>query len=378
MFFSIIAVPFIASIVMLIFFRRKMAFWEYGALFAVSFAISFFMQFLMCKSNTSDIEYLGYYVTTTTKYEEWNERVRVRKTRSKTVSAGKGKTRVVTETYYVWETHNHPEYYTFTDNANKEHNCAKAVHIKIKNTFGTSEIFRDMKRHYHTKDGDAYDWKWSGDFEKIYPYTVEDYYTNPLKSSRSILWEYDKVTPEIIEEYGLFDYPVVHKTYQPTVLGIKRPDTKYIDNMNALLGKDYQFRLFMCFFKNKGLDAYEYQKAYWQNGNKNELVLCIGFDNNNKVQWCEGFTWCDTPILEAKCKQYFLTHPDIDLKAFSEWLMPLVKTDWRRKDFSDYDYVTTDLSDWQYFWILIITIIANVGCCWMFVINEYDAPEERK
>lgn len=372
MFLSVIAVPFIASIVMLIFYRQKMAFWEYIVLFLVSFAVSFFLKFIMKEVNISDVEYLGYYITQTTKYDEWNERVR--ETRTRTVPAGKGKVR--TQTYTVWVTKTHPEYYTFTDNNNKEHDCAKALHIKIKNIFGSDEVFRDMNRHYHTKDGDAHDWKWLGEFERIYPYTVEDFYSNPLKSSRSIILDCEKVTPDIKEEYGLFDYPIVMKTYQPTVLGIERKDAKYIDYMNALLGKDYEFRLFMCFFEDKDIHAYEYQKAYWENGNKNELVLCLGY-SGNKVTWCEGFTWCDTPVLEAKCKQYWLTHPEIDLKAFAEWLIPVVKSDWERKNFSEFDYITIDITGWQYFWILIITIIANILCCIVFIKNEYDAPEER-
>lgn len=376
MLFFIIAVPFIVSVAMLIFFRRKMAFWEYIVLFLVSFAITFFLRMIMKSANTSDVEYLGYYVTQTTRYEPWNERVRVRHTRTRTVPKTGGGTRTVTESYYVWETRNHPEKFTFTDNAGDEHLCAKALHIKIKNTLASESVFRDMHRHYYTKDGDAYDWKFDDKFEHIFPYTEEHYYKNPLKSSRSILAEYEKITDEIKEEYGLFEYPLVNKTEQKTVLGIQRPDTDYIDKVNALLGKEYQFRVFILCFEGKSIQSALYQKAYWQNGNKNELVLCLGLENG-KVSWCEGFTWCDTPIVEAKCKQYFLSHPNLNFKEFSQWLIPVVKQDWVRKDFPDFDYVNTELSNWQYFWILLLVIIANGLCCYVFVTNSYDAPKEK-
>ena len=135
----------------------------------------------------------------------------------------------------------------------------------------------------------------------------------------------------------------------------------------------------MLFFKDMPASVVEYQKSYWEGGNKNELVLCLGY-TGNKINWCEGFSWCDDPIIEAECKMYFIQHSELKgcLKNFSKFLENQIKANWKRKNFEDFDYLTVELSSTQLWWTFIIALLVNIGMAIYVVMNNIDLSIKEK
>ena len=119
---------------------------------------------------------------------------------------------------------------------------------------------------------------------------------------------YNKTFKEKAKELGLFEYPEIQDYDQKSLLGVRldRLTEKKIKYLNATFGDKYQFRMYILVFKDKPLVISEQQKSYWQGGNKNEFVLCLGYNTKtHKVDWCNPFSWCDSPKLEVATKRYF-------------------------------------------------------------------------
>ena len=358
-------IPFITALFLLIVFNRKMVWWEYLVLILPSLLFTLITQLIMVSVNSSDTEYLGGYVDRITYYEPWDEMVRVRHTR--TNSDGEE------EVYYTWEREYHSERYTYVDNeSNWEHHLSKKEYETIKKRMGDKAVFRDMHRNYHRIDGDAYDIYWDKTIEHLYDITTPHSYTNKIKASQShTIFKYSNISEEDAKELGLYEYPDINLMNQNPIIGryASDKDKQRIKFINATYGKTHQFRVYMLFYEGKDIEISEQQKAYWQNGNKNELVVCLGTQRDSVV-WCNPFSWCDEPKLEVLTRDYFLQNPKVDIDAYGKWLQTQIPTKWKRKEFSDFEYIHIGLSKGQYIALIIIMIILNIGISIFLVMND--------
>lgn len=358
-------IPFITALFLLIVFNRKMVWWEYLVLILPSLLFTLITQLIMVSVNSSDTEYLGGYVNRITYYEPWDEMVRVRHTR--TDSDGEE------EVYYTWEREYHSERYTYVDNeSNWEHYLSKKEYEIIKKRMGNKAVFRDMHRDYHRIDGDAYDIYWDKTIERLYDITTPHSYTNKIKASQShTIFKYSDISEEDAKELGLYEYPDINLMNQNPIIGryASDKDKQRIKYINATYGKTHQFRVYMLFYEGKDIEISEQQKAYWQNGNKNEFVVCLGTQRDSVV-WCNPFSWCDEPKLEALTRDYFIQNPKVDIDAYGKWLQTQIPTKWKRKEFSDFEYIHIGLSKGQYIALIIIMILLNIGISVFLVMND--------
>ena len=325
--------------------------------------------------NESDTEYWGSYMTKIRHYDDWDEWVH--KTCTRRVPAGrdsKGNTIYRTETYDCSYRDYHPERWTYTDNYGSEHYfCDKAEFDRAMAELGYPKmIFVDMHRHYYTKDGDAQDYYWDGTFENSRTLTTWHTYTNKVIASRSI-FRFEDIDKEKAKELGLFEYPEIQDYDQKSLLGVRldRLTMKKIKYLNGTFGSKYQFRMYILVFKDKPLVISEQQKSYWQGGNKNEFVLCLGYNTKtHKIDWCNPFSWCDSPKLEVATKRYFREHPNLNLMGYCKWLEKNINL-WKRKEFKDFDYIDVEMSDGQTTALFIIILLLDIGMSIFLIGNNY-------
>ena len=360
-------IPFITAMFLLIVFNKKMVWWEYAALILPSLLFVLLTRVIMVSANSNDTEYLGGYVNRITYYEPWDEMVEVMHTR--TNSDGE------TEVYYTWEREYHSERYTYVDNESKwEHHLSKKEYEIIKKRMGNKTVFRDMHRNYHRIDGDAYDIFWDGKVETLYDITWPHSYTNKIKASQShTIFKMGDISPEEAKQIGLYEYPEIYSMNQNPIIGrnVSDKDKQRIKYINATYGRKYQFRTYILIYENKDITISEIQKAYWQNGNKNEFVLCLGVQRDSVV-WANAFSWCDEPRLEVKSRDYFIQNPKLDISKYGEWLQTQIPTQWDRKEFEDFAYIRVGLSQGQYIALIIIMIVLNIGISIFLVKNEFN------
>lgn len=377
----IYAIPFITALFLLIVFHKKMVWWEYVVLILPSILFVLLTQIIMVEVNSKDTEYLGSCVTKITHYDPWDEMVTVPRTRR--VPCGRnsdGTTKYRTETYYVRERRFHSDMWTYVSNLNdKEHIISESEYNLIKNRFGGKEVYRDMHRNYHTIDGDAQDVFWDKSVEKLYDITTPNKYKNRINSSEShTILKMEEITEENAKKIGLYDYPEINNLTHDQIIGKDVPfkDKQRIRYINSTYGKPHQFRLYMLLFEDKDVSISEKQRAYWQNGNKNEFVVCLGLKGDSVV-WCNPFSWCDEPILEVLTKDYFINNPKFNADEYGKWLQTQIPTKWKRKEFKDFKYINVGVSGNQYVALLIIMIILNLCISIWLVTNDINNEQKQ-
>ena len=369
--FLIYIIPFLVSVFLLFFFRKKVVWWEYIVMIAVPIVVSLIVRLIMVSYNNTDTEYLGDYITKVRHYDDWDEWVH--RTCTRTVKSGKT---TITQTYDCSYRQYHPERWSYFDQDGEEHWLFYEEEFdEIVRRFGTKMIFVDMHRRYYTDDGDAQDYYWSGSEETAWPVTHSHKYTNKLQNSRSI-FNFEEIDKEYADSIGLYDYPPIEMYDQNPILShtIKLPKNQEdaLRFTNGFYGKKHQFRVFVLLFENKDIEISEKQRSYWKGGNKNELVVCLGV-KDNKVDWCNAFSWCDVPTIDVKTETYFVQNDTLDLKAYSDLLREsLDNGEWVRKNFEDFSYLKPELSLTQQIWVLVISILLNVGFAIFVIKNNFE------
>ena len=94
---------------------------------------------------------------------------------------------------------------------------------------------------------------------------------------------------------------------------------------------------------NKPIEVSEQQKIYWEGGNKNELVICVGLDSLNNIKWNNTFSWCDAPELEIKIKSHLNENEKLNIPELCNFIENNLNS-WKRKEFKDFDYINSMLT----------------------------------
>ena len=364
----IFLIPIVTAGILAFKFREKTALWEYAVVLVPSLLLFFALKYSFVYISSLDKEYLSDLVSKITYYEDWDETVMV--THTRTVSCGNGKTR--TETYVVPERRYHPKRYVYETVTGETNDVSEDEYKLICYKLNMPAVFKDMHRSYRSKDGDAYVTSWNRTRENSYPVTWIHLYQNKVKASSYSIFKYGNMSEEEIKENKLFDYPEIKNNDQNPILGFNATDTDIdaVRYLNGYRGPKNQIHVFILCFNNPSLEVAEMQKAYWQGGNKNEFVVCLGVKNNTVI-WCNPFSWSDEPMLEVKTRDYFIKHPDINFKDYAEWLDTQIDKNWHRKEFNDFNYLSIELSIGWYIAILIIILCDNVGISYWVITNEF-------
>ena len=364
----IFLIPIVTAGILAFKFREKTALWEYAVVLVPSLLLFFALKYSFVYISSLDKEYLSDLVSKITYYEDWDETVMV--THTRTVSCGNGKTR--TETYVVPERRYHPKRYVYETVTGETNDVSEDEYKLICYKLNMPAVFKDMHRSYRSKDGDAYVTSWNRTRENSYPVTWTHLYQNKVKASSYSIFKYGNMSEEEIKENKLFDYPEIKNNDQNPILGFNATDTdiEAVRYLNGDRGPKNQIHVFILCFNNPSLEVAEMQKAYWQGGNKNEFVVCLGVKNNTVI-WCNPFSWSDEPMLEVKTRDYFIKYPDINFKDYAEWLDTQIDKNWHRKEFNDFNYLSIELSIGWYIAILIIILCYNVGISYWVITNEF-------
>lgn len=368
-------IPIITIAILAIFYRKETAWWEYLIVIVPTMLIYFTIRGIALFTSSLSTEYYGGYITKITHYDDWDEWIV--KTCTRRVYAGtdsKGHAKYRTETYDCSYREYYPDYWTMTDNNNSEIYITQHEFDSIKKSWGTPEVFLDMHRDYMTIDGDAQYHEWNNEKETIRTTSTAHSYRNKVKNSLSV-FNFREINQKEAKKLGLFDYPKIKNYDQNPILGLRgytENDIREISYLNGVYGKDKQFRMYLMFFYNKDLQVSIDQQSYWVGGNKNEFNVCIGLDSlTNKIQWVNAFSWMDKPTLEVNVESYFNSRDTVDIKEFSEYINRLIPSQWDRKEFKDFEYLKSELSNKTYMVIIILLFLYNIGISIFVIKNDF-------
>lgn len=346
--------PFGTTLVLLVMRQDLHNWWIYLIMLVCSELLLWLFRYIFNKH--TDAEFLSGYVTSVHHEFPWVERVE----RHETVYDSKGNAHTKVRVEYV----THPDSWYWVLNTGRREGIGYSTFEHMCMLFGTGCQFEHVYHPNCVSGGDGEYSVWNGNELDTQTVTYKHPYVNPIKNSHSI-FRTEKITKERAKELGLYRYPKIKGWEQEVVRsGDHFPWRQNFEEvlaefqrLNAFCGQDWQIHVFVLIFDANlhGVEIVEYQRAYWEGGNKNEFVVCLGVDDNNQVVWSNSFSWMDfdAPTLSVAARSYFIEHPDLDLRAFAHWLRANLDK-WKRKEAQDFKYLGVNLSNVQTFFFVLI------------------------
>ena len=372
-----VLIPVIVAIFFLWFFHKQIVWWEIILPFAATILLIIIFKLIGTSSVTKDYEYWGNYVTEVRYYEPWDEYIH--QTCSSTCCCDDKGNNCTTTYYDCSYVVNHSAEWVAVFNSGETENISQERYIKLKSQFNNSS-FVDMDRNYHSYDGDMYKSIWKGNYEAFEFIASKTSYTNKVQASHSV-FNFPEVKPEMVKKYELYDYTEIQNWNKlNTILGYKgyvhnKETDKKFDYINGLFGRSKEIRVWVLLFKNKPRNIAFMQEGYWKGGNKNELNICIGLDNSNKITWCHIFSWTESQAMKVRTRHFVEDMDKLNLNSLADYLFENIPKNWKRKHFSDFDYLTIETPTWAIITTYILVFLASIGINIWSIKNEFSNDE---
>lgn len=362
--------PIITIIILFIYYKKKIHLVEYLILFFVPLLLIVLMKLIFTRSVDSEI--WGEYIKQVRYYEDWNEYIH--RTCTNTYTDANGNTQ--TTTYDCSYVQYHGEYYEAISNTGNEYYISKNKYEFYKRLWKNSK-FQDMKRNYHSNDGDMYYSNWDNIMDNMFVYFTEHYYENKVIESNSI-FKFEEIDTsfykDIYEYPELIDNKIDAYLYDKSLISneILLANESLI-KWNAFLGAQLEIRMMVLIWKNK-IDDYAWaQRNFWQNGNKNELIVCISIDDNMKIQWADIISWTEVEELKIQLRSDIYDLEYLDYSKLNELIKNKSVELWKRKEFKDFNYLTVEPKTWQLILSYIIVFITCLVIALISIKNDADS-----
>ena len=370
---TLMLVPVLATLVLFLFFDiKKVAWWEYLLLYASAAIVIIVSKFIIETYAVYDTEYWSEKALEVEYEGAYDEYIHRTCTRSYPCGTNSnGSTRYCQTTYDCSYVHHHSPSYRIKG-GNFSIKISKSEYDRIKKKWG-NEKKTGTHRNSYSYDNGIYSSYWNGDTNLIECIVTEHSYENRVQASNNI-FKFQDVTDDDILNYELFDYPKIYQRYkQNHILGFndEKAENK-TQILNAILGPKKEVKVFILIFKNQPIQAGIMQEAYWKGGNKNEFVLTIGLDHNNKVMWSHPFTWAEHSIVKINTRDFVLEQDEINLSYIVDFLYNELDNNFVRKHFSEFSYITIQPSNSSMLISTIILIIITGFLVVWIVSNEFD------
>jgi hypothetical protein len=378
-------IPVVAAIIMLKKFPKYMAWWEGVIPLIACIIFIWIFKFTVEKIQTSDTEYHGALIVEARYYEYYE--TYVRRTCYRTVRCGKNCTTTVP--YDCSYCDKNPEHWTIVNSLGQEFGISKEYYDFLMKKWSATPEFVDLHRNINHggwgcgKDGDMYKIKWDNQPLTSEATTTDHFYENRVQAAHTA-FDFAEVRESEVKQYGLYEYPDLNGISQETVLGLD--SIKWITKeeinlmrqwskfLNGYLGPRRHARIYFLFFADKPQLAANMQEAYWDGGNDNELVVCIGLSQKTKeLQWVKPFTWSPERKIIPDVREMIMTHKVFDPENIAHSVWSQTEKEFKRKDFKEFSYITVEPPTWAIWVTFFITLGLSFGLCWWAVHNEIDS-----
>lgn len=186
-----------------------------------------------------------------------------------------------------------------------------------------------------------------------------------------------ELTEQEVKQFKLFSYPEIYDNYKQQVILGGKGVPGYVEGekefrwLNGVLGPRKQLKFWVMIFHDAPSLTGEKQEAYLKGGNKNEFIITIGVDSNNKVQWCHPFSWSDSEEMKIKIRDEVTRQEQLNLSWLANYVGPLADKEFVRKQFILFKYLSINLPWWQMVLSWLITLLVNVVLSAWIVKNDF-------
>lgn len=239
------------------------------------------------------------------------------------------------------------------------------------------ELDRDIDFHGSCgDDGDMYRVNWDNLVSDSESFVWEAAFTNPVKASHSA-FKYENIPDSTAAKMGLYPYPKFIDQYRQIPLLSRNfifHDSVYraFEFLNADLGPTKKVKVFTLLFKDADIHQASLQEQYWEGGNQNEIVVCMGVDSALNITWVKPFSWCDNKRVLVDIREDVMEagvfDPNFILEVYSKAI-----EGFHYKSFADFNYLQFEPTLTQLIWVIIITILVSALTTYYIIKNDYEA-----
>jgi len=249
-----------------------------------------------------DTETLSGKVTSAVYIPEWHARWTELETYTVTDSKGKSHTKTRT----VTKNRHYPEEWHAETTLGRV-GITKGFYNQIAEKHGFYKQLGD-RLHYHS--GDRYDYISDVKDDPMYcdyPMTQTRSWSNPLKNTKG-LHNYREISEKEAQSLGLPNYPKNATFASSRIIGNVPINIWNWDKLNSYLGPVKHVNLILVKLSG-GVEQAKQLQEYWQNGKKNDLVICFDGEENKSAQWCYVFGWSKSELVKMNIQSLFLEKP---------------------------------------------------------------------
>jgi hypothetical protein len=379
-----LVVPVIVTFIGYYYWHHKITILELVIPIALSIIAITISYFTLKEKNIQDVEYNGSLVVEARYYEYWS--TWVDQTCTRTYDCGtKESPRTCTEYYDCSYCDRNSAYWQVILANGHVMNVSESKWNELVKKWNTTPQFVDLERRIVKngscgEDGNMYRIRWNGRIETSESAVWTVNFRNPVKISHSA-FRYLPMTDKEASDQGLYQYPKF-KSYlrQDALLSydfeFKEIDHLQLEYINGLLGPRNKVKTFTLLFKNKPVDVAFKQEQYWEGGNQNELVVCIGVDDSLRIQWVQPFSWCDNKRINVETREDIAELGLFKAQNVAAIYYKNIPKYFKYKSFKDFNYLRFEPTMSQILWVYFITLIVSVLATVFIVKNDLD-PETK-
>ena len=355
--------------------------WAGGTFLA--FFIAVLMHICAVVGMTDDIETWSGRIVLTKQFSAWREYYEeaiyrteyYTETESYYDSDGNRHTRTVQKSRRVfdhWESRRrwHKEYFQMWSDIDTSYDIPKEEYLRLVSLFSNLvTVAGDRRTGEHNSrmiDGDKNDYESRPVSGYIYPVTRLMHFENKIKAAPTV-FSFIKV-PTNIPVYEWPENPRFRISDRLIGDASKKINILAWDQMNAIIGPLKQVNVIMIGFTNQSSSIFDYQQAKFIGGKKNDIVLCYDMNGTN-TDWARVFSWSEREDCKRNLETIILSNP------IDDTIIPLIHkeilTNFVRKDWHKFDYITIDPPGWLYPTYIFILLLTQIGLYVYFHMNEF-------
>lgn len=328
----------------------------------LSFIFAGILHLVVIDVMTADFETWSGWVKEAVYIPEWIEEY----TESHSSTDSKGNTR-------YWTTIEHRTHYQewVVQTTIGKFNVSSSKWEEIKHNFGGTILSKIGSRPGYD-GGDKNNYYIQNTTKYIEPVNKTCKFRNMFKASQNVM-SFPKVPENIEKKKSLYEYPKNPDYFiSGRLLGKvnNKIPIKEWDQMNARIGAAKKVNVIIIEF-GKGLDDMyaKWQEAKWLGGKKNDIVLCYGIGDENKVAWAYVFGWTEKSIVKRNLETLLLTSK-IDNSILPQ-IEQEIKSNYQIKNWHKFDYLTLYPPMCIVIIFSILLLIFQIGYwCWAIQNDE--------
>ena len=336
----LITIPFLLTLAILIFYRKRIAWWEYILIILPSVLVIVILSNILKYSSNVSQEYVGDY-------------------------AVKAK----------------------TERNNLFNNTYIAITASNDTLLIGEQDFMNLQVLWQDKNDEIY---WDGNLNTEFTVTkshtvVETDKSNLLSDIISDFQPNDDLLndyPAVTRQNYPFPQKTLYNTYQRTLLGINNAYLeKKMSNINGKWGYIMSLRTYLIVFPDATSDYAKKQELYWNGGHDNEINICVGINTKDTtVTWSYVFGPGQINKISQYVNGYFNKNKSKNsLEEFPDYYDKVlsISSEWRPVVASTKISNLPITSD-ESFWILILAISLMIAIYIWIVTNKYNENNEKK